>query len=378
MCHGIKHLLALDGDAYISPEVYLGEAGVPTTPALLCATQRSFTTLLEILRRLPIEDLQTLAEEIDEVLRTQEPASAGKLQLGDYTLRWGQQTYVMGIINLTPDSSSQDALLRQGDELTALAAAQAERFAAEGVDIIAIVCDDSSPGAQQLAIDEELRRLIPAIEHIRSLSNLPISIDTHKSQVAAKALDAGATLINDIWGLRTPEGSWNEPLARLAAERGTPMILRHNQQAQTTISVSMGEHNHDVLGQVCAELRKSVAYAQRQGIPREHIIIDPGIGFGKTLQQNSELVRRIGELRSLGLPILLGTSHKSFLGLALGTPAQEWAAGTAATTALGIAAGIDLIRVHDVAPNVQVARMTDALTRPGAWERLTEAHRGEC
>ena len=192
--------------------------------------------------------------------------------------------------------------------------------------------------------------MLPAIEAVRAAVSIPISVDTYKSQVARAALDAGADLINDVWGLkRDPE------LARLAAERGVPIVLMHNQQ---------GAQYADLLGDIIASLRESCRIALDAGVPEEQIIIDPGMGFGKNWEQNLVLLRRLGELKALGRPILLGASRKSTIGRVLGDlPPDQRVEGTAATVALGIAAGADMVRVHDVQAMARVARMTDAIVR---------------
>jgi dihydropteroate synthase len=174
-------------------------------------------------------------------------------------------------------------------------------------------------------------------------------------------------MINDIWGLRTPEGDWNTALADLAAARDTPIVLMHNRRAPSAVGAIGGHYRaveyHDLLGEVIGELRERVAYAISRGIRRERIIVDPGLGFGKTPEQNLVLLRRLAELRSLGLPLLVGASRKSFVGLALGLPAQERDEGTAATTALAIRSGADIVRVHNVRMNVRAARVADAVVR---------------
>ena len=294
-------------------------------------------------------------------------SSSRALDLGPARLEWGARTYIMAIINVTPDSFSADGLAQPGADIAAEALAQARRAAAEGADILDIGGESTRPGAQPIGIAEELRRVLPALSAIARAVELPISIDTYHAEVAAAALDAGARLINDIWGLRTPDGGWNEPLAELVAQRGVPIVLMHNRRAQATVG-SLGGHYQaveyaDLLGEISAELRERVAFAEARGIPREHIIIDPGLGFGKTPAQNLELMRRLGELRALGLPLLVGASRKSFIGLPLGLPPGERDEGTAATTALAIAAGADIVRVHNVQMNMRAARIADAIVR---------------
>lgn len=262
------------------------------------------------------------------------------------TFLWGSRTYIMGIINVTPDSFSGDGL---GDNVAA-AAAQARRFVEEAADILDIGGESTRPGHTPVSVEEELRRVIPAIEAVRAAVSVPISIDTYKSQVARAALDAGADLINDVWGLKQdPE------LARLAAQRGVPIVLMHNQQ---------GTQYTDLLGDIITGLRESCRIALDAGVPEEQIIIDPGMGFGKNWEQNLVLLRRLSELKALGRPILLGTSRKSTIGKVLGDlPPDQRVEGTAATVALGIAAGADMVRVHDVLAMARVARMADAIVR---------------
>jgi dihydropteroate synthase len=293
------------------------------------------------------------------------PARA--LDLGVSRLEWWARTYVMGIINVTPDSFSADGLALPGADIAAAALEQAGRAAAEGADILDIGGESTRPGAEPVGVAEELGRVLPALTSIARDVALPISIDTYHAEVAAAALDAGARLINDIWGLRTPDGGWNEPLAALAARRGAAIVLMHNRRAQATFGAIGGHYQaveyHDLLGQIIAELRERVAFAESRGIPRERIVVDPGLGFGKTPAQNLVLMRRLGELRALGLPLLIGASRKSFIGLPLGLPPPDRDEGTAAATALAIAAGADIVRVHNVKMNVRAARTADAICR---------------
>jgi len=292
---------------------------------------------------------------------------AHTLDLGRTRLEWGARTYVMAIINVTPDSFSADGLALPGADIAVAALEQARHAAAEGADLLDIGGESTRPGAQPIGVEEELRRVLPALRAIRSEVALPISVDTYHAEVAAATLDAGAQLINDIWGLRTPGGGWNEPLAALVAQRGAPIVLMHNRRAQPTVNALGGHYQAveyaDLLGEIIAELHEQVAFAESRGIPRERIIIDPGLGFGKTPTQNLELMRRLGNLRSLGLPLLVGASRKSFIGLPLGLPPRERDEGTAATTALAIAAGADIVRVHNVKMNLRAARISDAIVR---------------
>jgi dihydropteroate synthase len=250
----------------------------------------------------------------------------------------------MGIINVSPDSFSGDGL----DSADA-AVAQALRFVAEGVDMLDIGGESTRPGSSPTSADEELRRVIPVLERLKGKVKVPLSVDTYKLNVARRALDAGAQMINDIWGLK------QEPrLAALAADRGVPIILMSNQRDKP---------RRNIIPAVLSDLKRSMDVALNAGVPWENIIIDPGIGFGKTLEQNLELVRRLDELKALGRPILLGTSRKSMIGLVLDLPMEQRLEGTAASSVIGIVKGADIIRVHDVKEMIRIARMSDAIIR---------------
>ncbi|MCX5998088.1 MAG: dihydropteroate synthase [Chloroflexi bacterium] len=259
--------------------------------------------------------------------------------------RWGERTYVMGVINVTLDSFSGDGF---GCD-AAGAVSQGRRMAAEGADILDIGGESTRPGASPVSADEELGRVIPVIEKLAGEVSVPLSIDTYKWEVARRALESGARMINDVWGLtRDPR------LADLAAEREVPMVLMSNQRDAGC---------RDAISDVLSSLSRSMALAMGRGVQWENIIIDPGIGFGKTLEQNLEILRRLRELRRLGRPVLVGTSRKSVIGLVLDLPADQRLEGTAATVAIAIANGADIVRVHDVAQMIKVCRMSDAIVR---------------
>ena len=268
------------------------------------------------------------------------------------TLTWGTRTYVMGIINVTPDSFSGDGL--GGD--VAAAVDLALRFQDEGADILDIGAVSTRPGHQQVSEDEELRRLMPALEAVANRVKLPISVDTYNAAVARRAVDAGAVIINDIWGLKA-----DPLLAKVAADTGAGLVLMHNQR---------GTEYHDLLPDVVSSLESSVGTALEAGVPQVNIIIDPGIGFGKTPDHNLEILARMDILKSIGCPILVGASRKSTLGLLLDLPPGQRVEGTAATVSLAIAGGADLVRVHDVKEMVRVCRVADAVVRgwrPEGW-----------
>lgn len=275
---------------------------------------------------------------------------------GDTEFHWGERTYVMGIINVSPESFSGDGLIDPAGALT-----QAEQFVSEGADILDIGGESTRPGSAPISTDEETRRVIPVIEQLAGKVNVPLSVDTYKSEVAVRALDAGASFINDQWGLKH-----DLRLAELATERNVPIILMSNQRDKGDYDAQAQRDTalyQDVMAEVTASLRWSIETASKAGVPRENIIIDPGIGFGKAWQQDIELVRRLAELKELGQPILLGTSRKSLIKMVLNLPAAERVEGTAATVAIGIANGADIVRVHDVRQMVRVCRMTDAIVR---------------
>jgi len=279
-------------------------------------------------------------------------------QIGPRLFEWGTQTFVMGIVNVTPDSFSGDGLLAgasassgAAEAATESAVAQARQMVDQGADILDVGGESTRPGHDPVSEEEETARVVPVIAAIHAaLPQVPISVDTSKPAVAQAALDAGATLLNDVWGV-SPDGA----MVRLAAARGVPIVLMHNR----------AEANYrDFWPEVLADLGAAVDRAIQAGVPPEVIIVDPGFGFGKTPEHNLELMRRLAELRALGRPILLGTSRKSTIGRVLGgLPAEERLEGTLATTAIGIAAGADMIRVHDVLANVRAARVADAICR---------------
>ena len=299
-------------------------------------------------------------EELATTLRRFRGEELGVTACGKATFEWGTRTYVMGVLNITPDSFSGDGL---GTNVE-LAVEQARRFVEEGADILDVGGESTRPGAQPVPIHEEIDRVLPVIERLVAEVDVPISIDSYKQPVVRAALEAGAGMINDIWGLRRSEG-----LAELAASMDVPIILMHNRRAVAARG-QLGGHfrrveYHDLMGEILHGLRGSVEIALRAGVRWENVIVDPGIGFGKTPQQNLVVMRRLRELRSLGRPILMGTSRKSVVGITLGVPMGERVEGTAATVAVTICNGADVVRVHDVKEMVRVSRMTDAVVRGG-------------
>ena len=287
------------------------------------------------------------------------------LHIGKHVFDWGSRTYVMGILNATPDSFSGDGLMYNGDPIEQ-SVRQAEHFLRHGADILDIGGESTRPGSQPVTVEEELQRVIPVITAIhKEFPESLISIDTYKSQVAEAAFKAGAHMLNDVWALRA-----DPQLAPVVAAFRAPVILMHNRSNPSSVEVRnqlgnayIGSTYENLVDDVKRELLASVDLAVQAGVEESRIILDPGIGFGKTREHNLELIDRLDEIRSLGFPILLGPSRKSFIGFTLDLPADQRVEGTAATISVGITRGADIIRVHDVKEMARVAKMTDAIVR---------------
>jgi len=266
-------------------------------------------------------------------------------RIGDHDFHWGSRTYVMGIVNVTPDSFS-------GDGVTDLetAVAQARQMEQDGADLIDIGGESTRPetwAGPGLTVEDELARVIPVVTRVAAMVAVPVSIDTYKAEVAKRAIAAGSALVNDVWGLRR-----DPQMAATVAVAGVPVVLMHNKP---------GGGYRDLIAEILASLSESVEMARAAGIADDRIIVDPGIGFGKTREENLEIIQRLPELRRLGFPLLIGPSRKSFIGKTLDLPAGERLEGTAAAVALSIAGGADIVRVHDVKAMVRVSRMADAI-----------------
>ena len=303
------------------------------------------------------------------------------LQIGNHIFNWGSRTYVMGILNVTPDSFSGDGILalpkEHRDDVSGLALSrrvgeveaaveQATDFLANGADILDVGGESTRPGSQPVNANEEAERVIPVIEAIgKEFPDALISIDTYKAEVSEAAFQAGAHILNDVWGLRAdPE------LANIAAKYKVPVILMHNRSNPASVEVRaqlgnayIGSTYENLMEDVKRELLASVELAIKAGVEETRIVLDPGIGFGKAREHNLELINRLDEIRALGYPVLLGPSRKSFIGFTLDLPADQRVEGTAATVAVGITRGADIIRVHDVKEMARVAKMTDAIVR---------------
>lgn len=288
------------------------------------------------------------------------PRVPHEMRCGRSTFRWGSRTYVMGVVNVTPDSFSGDGLAHDVNAALELAG----RMEADGADIIDLGAESTRPagrvygiGAQAISAEEELARLMPVLCEVVKRVRVPVSVDTYKAEVAQKALEAGAAMINSVWaGESSPE------LAEVVAQYGVPIVLMHNQR---------GHQYDDLLPDVMRWLQLNAEEAIASGVAMDRIIVDPGIGFGKTPDQNLEVLGCLSAFRSMGFPVLVGPSRKSTIGQVLGLPVEERLEGTAAAVSLSIAGGADIVRVHDVREMVRVARMSDAIVRgwrPENWD----------
>jgi dihydropteroate synthase len=272
--------------------------------------------------------------------------------------RWGARTYVMGILNVTPDSFSGDAL---GADVEA-ALRQAETMAEAGADILDVGGESTRPGASEVPLEEELRRVVPVVRALAERFELPISVDTTKAEVARRALGAGAAIVNDVWAMRR-----DPAMPGVVAEAGAWVVLMHNRRAPAAVDEVGGHYAEVTYARVVAEvvgwLAEAGRLAEAAGVERRRIIVDPGLGFGKTYSQSLEVIRRLPELKSLGLPILVGASRKSFTGRGLRLAVDQRLETSLAAMVLCIAGGADIVRVHDVGPSVRAARMADEIVR---------------
>ncbi|MDD4239346.1 MAG: dihydropteroate synthase [Desulfotomaculaceae bacterium] len=339
-----QELLGKGGEAAVSRGVV--DCSVSESKVLLMGTLRQYDAFLVKIEAQPF-GLKALAGRIREVLGSQEGLRPHSLDCRGKILQLGVKTLLMGILNVTPDSFSDGGRFYD----PGLALERAAQMVDEGADIIDLGGESTRPGYVTVEAEEELARVIPVLKRLVGSLPVPVSIDTTKPAVAREALEVGAHMLNDQWALRSAPA-----MAGLAAEYGSPLVLMHNQQ---------GSSYRDLTGDLVAYFQESVSLAAAAGVARDRLIIDPGFGFGKTPAQNLELLRRMKELRCLGLPVLVGTSRKSTIGKVLNLPVDQRLEGTAATVAVAIVNGADLVRVHDVKEMARVATMTDAIVRGG-------------
>ncbi|MDF2985336.1 MAG: dihydropteroate synthase [Eubacterium sp.] len=269
------------------------------------------------------------------------------MKIADGTWEWGKKTYIMGILNVTPDSFSDGGSYMNSEA----AIGQAVRMTQEGADIIDVGGETTKPGAVPVTAEVEIKRVIPIIEALSREIRIPISVDTYRAETAELAIKAGAHMINDIWGLKYDPG-----MAAVIAAHDVPVCIMHNRTCGT-------DYGQDLIGEILCELEESILIAKNANIKDENIIIDPGIGFAKTWEQNIQVMRQLEAFKKLGYPVLLGTSRKTFIGKILELEVADRLEGTLATTAIGITKGVDIVRVHDVVQNLRVAKMMDSMVR---------------
>ncbi|MDR3600139.1 MAG: dihydropteroate synthase [Desulfosporosinus sp.] len=337
-----QEMLSIGGDAAVHRDVITNN--VETTDVMLLGTVRQFEHLASKLLAQPF-GLKKIGQALKQLLTALEPSQSRILNCRGTELKLGERTLIMGILNVTPDSFSDGGRYFNSEEATA----QAERMVAEGVDILDIGAESTRPQHEAVTAEEEWQRLEPVLKTLLARFGIPISVDTYKASVAAKALEAGAHIINDIWGLQK-----DPDMARVVGEYQAPVIVMHNQS---------GTAYHHLLGDMVTFLRKSIELAEAYGLSGDQIILDPGIGFGKTTEQNLEVMARLAEFKILGHPVLLGTSRKSMIGKTLNQAVDERLEGTLATSVLGVVSGVDIIRVHDVQANRRAVQMADAIVR---------------
>lgn len=269
------------------------------------------------------------------------------MQIGNRSFEIGHHMYVMGILNVTPDSFSDGGRYNNTDA----ALFRVEEMIKEGADIIDVGGESTRPGYEVISTDEEIARVVPVIEQIKKRFDIPVSLDTYKADVAKAGIEAGADFINDIWGLKADEN-----MAKIIAEADVSCCLMHNRKEAVY---------RDYIQDVLSDLEESLFLARNAGIANDRIMLDPGIGFAKTYEQNLELLNKLEILHSFAYPVLLGTSRKSVIGLTLNLPAEERLSGTLATTVMAVMKGCSFVRVHDIKENVQAIKMTEAILQEG-------------
>ena len=346
-----QNMLSIGGEVSLPREVF--DYGEKQVSAVISGSLKHYRLLISKLKRQPF-GLKTLAQELDRLLHISLEREGRVLRLGGREYDLDERTLIMGVVNVTPDSFSDGG--RFYDSRAAVE--HALRLVEEGADILDIGGESTRPGSEFISLEEELHRVMPVLEEITGDAGVPVSIDTTKSEVALRALDAGCAMVNEISAMRL-----DEKMLPLVVERGVPFCLMHMQGMPKDMQVE--PVYDDVIGEIAAFLRERAAAAEEAGADPSNIMIDPGIGFGKSLEHNLEIVRRLGEFKSLGYPLVLGTSRKSFIGTILDLPVEERLEGTAASVAVGIANGADIIRVHDVKEMARVARVTDAVVGKG-------------
>jgi dihydropteroate synthase len=345
-----QEMLAVGGDAALDREGL--DCSAPSTDAILMGTEKQFEKLTLKLDQYP--GLQPLGLSLKETLKNISKTHY-TIRCRKKTLKLGKQTLLMGVLNVTPDSFSDGGLYFDKEK----AIAHGLRMVEEGADLIDIGGESTRPGSKPLGLEEELRRVISVIESLAKAVDVPISIDTYKSTLAQKAIEAGAQMINDISGLH-----FDPDLAKVAAREDIPLILMHIRGTPGTMQKDV--HYQSLFSEILQSLKESILRAESAGLDPEQIIIDPGIGFGKNLEDNLLLIKNLQEFRILGKPILLGTSRKSFIGKILNADVTERLEGTLSSIAIGVLNGAHIIRCHDVLQAKRAIAVADAIRLAGA------------
>jgi len=330
-----QKMLALGGENAVSWEAVKGGQG--ETDCLILGTRKQIEALLAYLKEQPFSSIREIICELEEILNNIE-RKQWFLPLPRHPLPFGEKPKIMGILNITPDSFYDGGRYNELDR----AIARAEEMAEEGAEIIDIGGESTRPGSEPISVEEEMRRVLPVIKELIKRVDLPISIDTYKSEVAKAAIEEGAEIVNDISAIR-----FDEKMIEVVKEKKVAVVLMHMKGTPKDMQVK--PYYEDVVGEVYDFLRERVEWAIKKGVDKDYLIIDPGIGFGKSVSDNLELIRRLPEFKSLGLPILVGPSRKSFIGNILGgLPPGERLEGTASAVAISVINGANIIRVHDV------------------------------
>jgi len=344
-----QEMLSVGGDAALDRRGL--DCSTPSTDAILIGTQKQFEKLTSKLEQYPA--LQSLGHSLKETLKNISKTHY-TIRCRKRTFKLGKQTLLMGVLNVTPDSFSDGGLFLDREK----AIAQGLKMVEEGADLIDIGGESTKPGSKPLGLEEELRRVIPVIEALAKEVDVPISIDTYKSTVAKKAIEAGAQMINDISGLH-----FDPDLAHVASKEDVPLILMHTRGTPETMQKDV--HYESLLSEILQYLRESIRRAESAGLDPGQIVIDPGIGFGKNLEDNLLIIKNLQEFRILGKPILLGTSRKTFIGKILHAEVTERLEGTLSSIAIGVLNGAHIIRCHDVLQAKRVIAVADSIRLAG-------------
>jgi len=345
-----QEMLSLNGDVAVARGAITGK--LKKTDCIVIGNLSQINNLVEKLKRQPAS-LNKIAAQIKETVENSQRDSF-TLKAGRFNLELGKRTLIMGIVNVTPDSFSKDGLLKNGDDLSC-AIPYVEKLIRDGADILDIGGESTRPGARKVPVKDEIKRVVPLIKKLSKKTKIPISIDTYKPEVARAALDAGAVMVNDILGLE-PKDPMLKVLKRFPR---VPVVVMHIQGLPRTMQEN--PVYKDLMNEILCSLQNSIDAGLQAGIARERFIIDPGIGFGKTLEHNLEIIHRLPELKTLGRPILIGTSRKSFIGKILRKKENGRVFGSAASVVCAIANGAKIVRVHDVGPMKEVVKLADAI-----------------